>query len=157
MTVDFLTLIGKEVRLDRGGYESRQGLVVAAGSDYVVIYNDKEGLVYYNTRHLKSITQNTKNSPVESVQPPALKIMKADDFAGLLKGMKNYWCQINRGGHESVQGVLAEMTDDYINMVVNHELVTIFNYHIKSVSCGVRKEPQQDSKKQENTDNSNDK
>lgn len=160
MAFDYLTLIGKEVRLDRGGPESRQGRVVAAGSDYVVIYNEKDGLIYYNTQHVKSITQNTKNSPeyveVEPVQP-ALKIMEADNFVGLLRGMKNLWCQINRGGHESVQGVLAEMTDDYINMVVNHELVTIYNYHIKNVSYGVRKEPQQDNKKQENNDKSNEK
>ena len=158
MAYDYVNLIGKEVRLDRGGPESRQGRVVAGGSDYVVIYNEKDGLIYYNTQHLKSITQNTKNSmeysEVETELPSTMKIMEADNFAGLLRSMKNLWCQINRGGHESVQGVLSELNDDYINMVVNHELVTIFNYHIKSISYGVKKE-NQDNKKEENSNDKN--
>ena len=162
MAFDYLSLIGKEVRLDRGGPESKQGRVVAGGTDYVVIYNEKDGLIYYNTQHLKSITQNTKNSmeysEVENEIPATLKIMQAGSFLELLRGMKNLWCQVNRGGHESVQGVLAEMNEDYINMVVNHELVTIFSYHIKSISYGVKKENQEDKKQEEKKqENSNDK
>lgn len=163
MAYDFLTLLGTEVRLDRGGHESRQGTVVAGGSDYVVIYNEKDGLIYYNTGHIKSITQNTKNvsvyQEVEGEGLPGLKIIEADNFAGLLKNMKNLWCQVNRGGHESVQGVIADSSDEYITLVVNHELVTIFNYHIKSVSYGVKKEQKDDKKdqKQGNNENSNEK
>ncbi|WP_236292377.1 spore coat protein [Paenibacillus allorhizoplanae] len=155
--------MGKQVRLDRGGPESRQGEIVAVGFDYVGIYNEKDGLIYYNTSHLKSMTVNTKDTMeyLLTAQPNAtpLKIMEADNFIGLLKGMKNLWCQVNRGGHESVQGVLADANDDYITMVVNHELVTIFNFHIKSMSYGVKKENQEEKKeqKQEQKQDSNEK
>ncbi|MDU0201432.1 hypothetical protein ACYEXS_20325 [Paenibacillus sp. MAH-36] len=155
MAFDYLTLVGKQVRLDRGGPESRQGRVVSVGSDYVVIYNEKDGLVYYNTQHLKSMTQNTKDimDVLEPTEPqPVLKIMQAENFVGLLAGMKNLWCQVNRGGHESVQGVVSETTPEYITMVVNHELVTIFTFHIKSISYGVKKE-NQDEKKEQKQDN----
>ncbi len=156
MAFDFSMLMGKEVRLDRGGPESRQGRVVSMGSDYVVIYNAKDGLIYYNTQHLKSITLNTKDSidysEVTEEYPIALKVLEADNFTGILKNMKNLWCQVNRGGHESVQGVLSDMNDDYITMVVNHELITIFNFHIKSMSYGVKKE-NQDEKKDQKQDN----
>lgn len=163
MAFDYSLLMGKQVRLDRGGPESRQGEIVAVGFDYVGIYNEKDGLIYYNTSHLKSMTVNTKDTMeyLLTAQPNAtpLKIMEADNFIGLLKGMKNLWCQVNRGGHESVQGVLADANDDYITMVVNHELVTIFNFHIKSMSYGVKKENQEEKKeqKQEQKQDSNEK
>ena len=163
MAFDYSVLMGKQVRLDRGGPESRQGEIVAVGFDYVGIYNEKDGLIYYNTNHLKSVTLNTKDS-VEYLQltqayPATLKIMEADNFVGLLKGMKNLWVQVNRGGHESVQGVLADSNDDYLTMVVNHELVTIFNFHIKSMSYGIKKENENENKdqKQENNEKSNEK
>ncbi|MDR6552413.1 hypothetical protein [Paenibacillus qinlingensis] len=159
MAFDYSLLMGKQVRLDRGGPESRQGEILAVGIDYVGIYNEKDGVIYYNTNHLKSLTLNTKDSAESlltqgNVAP--LKIMEADNFVGLLKGMKNLWCQVNRGGHESIQGVLADANDDYITMVVNHELVTIFNFHVKSMSYGVKKENQEE-KKEQKQDSSNEK
>lgn len=158
MAFDYSVLMGKQVRLDRGGPESRLGEILAVGFDYVGIYNEKDGLIYYNTSHLKSLTLNTKDtvahSQADQVSPVPLKILEADNFVGLLKAMKNLWCQVNRGGHESIQGVLADANDDYITMVVNHELVTIFNFHIKSMSYGVKKENQEEKKeqKQENSE-----
>jgi spore coat protein B len=152
MAFDYSVLMGKQVRLDRGGPESRQGEIVVVGFDYVGIYNEKDGLIYYNTNHLKSLTVNTKDSveylTATPTSPPTLKIMEADNFVSLLKGMKNLWCQVNRGGHESIQGVMADASDDFVTMVVNHELVTIFNFHIKSMSYGVKKENQEEKKEQ---------
>ncbi|MFC5448623.1 hypothetical protein [Paenibacillus aestuarii] len=162
MAFDYSTLVGKQVRLDRGGPESRLGRVVAVGTDYVVLLSEKDGLLYYNTQHVKSMTLNTKDaveayeSNVAQPQPMTLKIMEGENFAALLLGMKNLWCQVNRGGHESVQGVLSEVNDGHITMVVNHELVTIFTYHIKSISYGVKNENQnqnQEEKKEQKQDN----
>jgi len=160
MAFDYSTLVGKQVRLDRGGPESRHGRVVAVGSDYVVIFSEKDGLLYYNTQHVKSMTLNTKDAVetyepvVVQPQPVTLKIMEGENFAALLQGMRNSWCQVNRGGHESVQGVVSEVNDDYITMIVNHELVTIFTFHIKSISYGVKNENQnQEEKKEQKQDN----
>ncbi|RTE10133.1 hypothetical protein [Paenibacillus whitsoniae] len=163
MAFDYSSLMGKQVRLDRGGPESRHGEIVAVGTDYVGIYNEKDGLIYYNTTHLKSITVNSKDAVeyfvTSQTNAPTLHLLEAENFLGLLNGMRNLWCQVNRGGHESVQGVLSEVNDDYITMVVNHELVTIFTFHIKSMSYGVKKENQEEKKdkNQEQKQESNEK
>lgn len=163
MAFDFSSLVGKMIRLDRGGPESRQGQVVSVGSDYIVIYNEKDGFIYYNVQHLKSVTQNTKDDVywLENTEdlPKIQKYIVADTFYELLTAMKNLWCQVNRGGHESVQGVLTEVGDNYVTMIVNHEVITILTYHIKSISYGVKKENQEEKKEQnqDNKDNKNSK
>jgi phage FluMu gp28-like protein len=54
----------------------------------------------------------------------------------LLKSLNYKWVQINRGGPETVEGVLVGLEDDFINLIVGDEVVRITIFHIKNVSYG---------------------
>ena len=51
-----LSFIGKTVKINRGGPESIVGRLIAVHADYIVLLT-KDGIVYVNTAHIKSITE----------------------------------------------------------------------------------------------------
>ena len=129
------SLIGKKVQLDRGGPESRVGLVLAAGDDFLVLLTVNEGIVYYYYDHIKSITFVKNDSSQDLIkQVPRLNYVKSGTMKDVFQSMKYNRIQINRGGPESVKGVLTEIYDDYITIVLKDEVLLILYSHIKSCS-----------------------
>ena len=55
------SLVDKVIKVDRGGPESRVGRLLAAEEDYFTLLHDDEGIIYYNTQHIKSVTYNSKS------------------------------------------------------------------------------------------------
>jgi len=134
-------LIGKLVRVNRGGPESSEGLVIAVRSDYLVLFVKKEGTVYYNLEHIKSITivRHIDRFDRHGHHHNAhCKFKKHSTFLEALRSKKNRTVKINRGGPESVTGVLVAAHKDYIKLLVEDELVIIFTAHIKSFSSSFR-------------------
>jgi spore coat protein B len=156
MAYDYSGLIGKSVKLDRGGPESRHGIVLAVGDDYLVLLHEKEGVLYYSTQHIKSITVNSKDAPMTAAEDTAaapVNFINPKSFAEVMNSHARRWVQINRGGPESIQGVMTESTPDYTTMVVNHELITMMNYHIRSM--GITLKNDENKKEEENKNDAN--
>ncbi|WP_423407073.1 hypothetical protein AABM38_14490 [Heyndrickxia sp. MSNUG] len=131
------SMVGRTVRLDRGGPESRSGKVLAVQPDHLVLYNEAEGVIYYKTEHVKSVSLDTKD--YSDLTPTAEgyinpTFIKEESFQSVLGNMKHRWVKINRGGPESVEGMLTEIYDDYLLLTVNNEIVSVFNFHIRSIS-----------------------
>ncbi|MFL6563140.1 MAG: hypothetical protein ACJ8MO_44470, partial [Bacillus sp. (in: firmicutes)] len=115
-------------------------------------------LVYHNTKHIKSFTDNLKEQFKFDVDVPKdFEFKKAKNFKDLLKSLKYRWVNINRGGTESVEGVLCEVKNDLVCLVNNGEIVRIAMSHIKNVSYGVKIEKKAKSEKYESRQKSNDK
>ena len=57
-----LSLIDKEVKVDRGGPESRVGKLMYVKDDHFCLLAADDGIIYYNTQHIKSLTINIKKS-----------------------------------------------------------------------------------------------
>ena len=55
------SLVDRVIKVDRGGPESRVGKLLAAEEDYITLLNADEGIIYYNTQHIKSLTYNAKD------------------------------------------------------------------------------------------------
>ncbi|MEH7480819.1 hypothetical protein V7157_06840 [Neobacillus drentensis] len=53
--------IGKVIRVDRGGPESRIGMLLDASEDHLCLLTEEDGVFYYNTSHIKSFTDNIKS------------------------------------------------------------------------------------------------
>src|SRR5690606_14346442 len=66
------------------------------------------------------------------------KHRKPRSFLDALRSKKNHLIKINRGGPESIVGVLSEVNADYITLIVNHETIIIFTQHIKSFTPSLR-------------------
>lgn len=77
-------LIGKVIQVDRNGPESRIGKLLHVGEDYIAILTD-EGVVYYNSHHIKSFTENKGDMKINAEVPEGFEFKKADDFAELFE------------------------------------------------------------------------
>jgi spore coat protein B len=136
------SLRDKIVRFDRGGPESRIGKLLDVYPDYLVLLTDEDGVVYYKTHHLKSITEEVKYGlPFYTEVPEGFSYITADNFHQLLSEMRNKWITINRGGHEKLSGVLSDISDDYVTMVVGSEVIRLSTFHIRNFSYGLKPEP----------------
>lgn len=129
------SLVGKIVKVDRGGPESRIGLVLAVKKDYVALLTQGDGIVFYQPQHIKSITQHgIKDFPFKTNYLNQFAFIPPNDFKSTLRSLLNFHVKVNRGGPESVEGVLKEVWSDYIVLVVNDEVVRISIFHIRNIS-----------------------
>ncbi|WP_166703571.1 spore coat protein [Bacillus albus] len=151
-------LIGSYVRVNRGGPESQKGTIVSLGVDYFGLENEKGENHYYQLRHLKSITRNTKDGGVGDLEWGEEDI--AEDFETLLQSFKYRWVKINRGGPEKIEGILQDVSGGYVTLIIKEEVVLIALSHIKSVNynasvSGESDESSDESSNEKSNENSN--
>ena len=142
----------KVIKVDRDGPESRIGKLLDAGDDYFAVLTEDDGVVYYHTRHIKSFTENRNMQLEFDVKVPKdFEFKKAENFKELLESLSYLWVRINRGGPDTVEGILIEVKDDFVYIVTNDEVVRITIFHIKNVSYGpkIEKAKTEDHKSQE--------
>ncbi|KQY91189.1 hypothetical protein ASD24_24050 [Paenibacillus sp. Root52] len=125
-------LLGREIKINRGGPDSVQGTLTDVRWDYMAI-NCKEGIVYVNESHVKSITDTgrsggNRNAAMGNPIP-------SNTFLGVMQALRFRRVQINRGGPEKVEGILADANQTQLIMALkNQEIVRIPIQHVKSVS-----------------------
>jgi spore coat protein B len=125
-------LLGKEVRVNRVGPDSVVGTLLSIQSDYLVV-RSKEGTVYINTAHIKSITEvGSKSGRSGSRLSSSSGIIRAQNFIGVLRQLHHKFISVN-GGPERTEGFVVTVNDDYLTLLVNRELVRIPIFHIKHV------------------------
>ncbi|MDR7314667.1 hypothetical protein [Brevibacillus nitrificans] len=152
-------LLGRSIRVDRGGPESRLGKLVAAKNDHFVVQSENEGMLYYRTDHIKSLTLDTRDfvetEDPNTVQPPLPKYIDATDFSTIVNEMLYHWVQINRGGPEKIEGVLVEATDTHVTVIAGNEVIKVLSFHIRNISYGLKKNNEQEKDKNDQDKNSN--
>ncbi|MER2076836.1 hypothetical protein [Psychrobacillus psychrotolerans] len=156
-----LSLVDKVIKVDRGGPESRVGLLLSAEDDYFTLLTENDGIIYYSTQHIKSLTNHSKNQTEFNLEiPKNFEYIQADDFKGILNCLTLQWVKINRGGPETLEGVLDSVTDDYAIIVANEEIIRVALFHIRNISYGVKiektKKDKDKSGKEENKNNKED-
>ncbi|WP_256756781.1 hypothetical protein [Cohnella sp. WQ 127256] len=154
-------LIGQEVRINRGGHDSVEGALIAIPGDYLVIRSDNV-VVYVNGAHVKSITEGStgggksggnsggNRSGARSGGSRHRSFISAPNFQSLLTHLKHRHIQINRGGHEKLDGFLAEISRDNVLLIVDRELVRIPTFHIKNVSTSQKNQNNNNNKNNNN-------
>ncbi|WP_142383646.1 hypothetical protein [Bacillus sp. V5-8f] len=148
-------MVGKVLKVDRRGPESRTGLLLGIYDDHLSILTEQEGVIYYKTDHMKSITENVKKGFQFQLEIPGDFTFKtAATFKGLLNDLRNQWVNINLGGLEKLQGVLHDINDEFVTLILNEESILLSMFHIRSISYGARVEKQnEDEKSEKNKDN----
>ena len=148
-----LSLVDKVIKVDRGGPESRVGMVLKAEDDHFTLLTEEDGIIYYNFQHVKSLTYNSRNKvEFDLVIPRGFEYTQAADFKGILEKLTLQWVKINRGGPETLEGVLDVVTDDFVTIVSNEEIIRVSLFHIRNISYGVKLEK---TKKEEKADSNN--
>lgn len=141
-------LKSQNVQIDRGGPESLKGKLVDVFDDFLALQTENDGVVFYQIHHIKSISVD--NGPSKENSNLSLPNVTAKVFSDLLEGFQHSWITINRGGPESVEGVLADITSDYVTVIHHEKVFRITNYHIRNISHGSK----HDQKKQQEGENS---
>ncbi|MEH7419086.1 hypothetical protein V7266_28050 [Neobacillus drentensis] len=131
--------VGKTIRVDRGGPESRIGKLLAVFEDFFVLLTEKDGVVYYKTNHVRSITESSKDAMRLGLKIPGnLDYKTAENFHKLLESIRFQWVKINRdGGPESLEGVLSDSNKHYASLIVKDEVVRFSLKHIRNISYGL--------------------
>jgi len=155
-------LLGRSIRVDRGGPESRLGKLIAAKDDHFVVYSENDGMLYYRTDHIKSLTLDTRDFVVETADPNAVqpllpKYIDVNNFTSIVNEMLYHWVQINRGGPEKIEGVLVEATGTHVTVIAGNEVIKVLSFHIRNISYGMKKNNEQEKDKNNQDKNNQDK
>ncbi|WCN37253.1 hypothetical protein [Aneurinibacillus uraniidurans] len=145
------SLAGRVVRVYKGGPESRMGYIVEVKPEHLVLFNDEDGFLYYNTNHIKSVCDSSqddlkdkllqKSTTNEKDTSEHLPHIQAESFWDVLKTMEGHTVRINRGGHHSKVGRLVSVKDDYLVLETEKDgLLYYYIHHIKSVSGSKKQE-----------------
>lgn len=151
-------LLGRFIRVDRGGPESRMGKLLAVKGDHVVVYNESDGILYYRTEHIKSLSVASRDfsylsEETDDDESDIPGYFDVEDFMSVLQNMEYHWVQINRGGPEKLEGVLIEATDEAVTMIVGDEVIKVLPFHIRNISYGMKKNNEQSQDNNESNSN----
>ncbi|MFP3412082.1 spore coat protein [Bacillus sp. SIMBA_074] len=130
-------LVGENVKVNLRGPESRVGVLLSLGKDYLTLQLPHGEVVYYQLKHVKSLVKKVKETKCDDYYGSCF-YSDEDTFFDVLKDLKYKWIKINRGGPECVEGLLSEVHEECITLVNCDEVIYIINYHIKSVSQVVK-------------------
>lgn len=132
----FKSLIGSEVKINRGGPDAVTGKLIGIHPNYVAL-STEDGAVYVNTTHLKSISQSPDQKSSGTIGSVTTHI-KASSFNDLLHELRHNFVKINRGGPKKLEGVVADVTSDHVIVIINNEPVRVPLFHIKNVTVGLK-------------------
>ncbi|MEH7087150.1 hypothetical protein V7139_31285 [Neobacillus drentensis] len=145
--------VGKTIKVDRGGPESRSGKLLAVFEDFFVLLTETDGVVFFKTNHIRSITESAKDDIKFDIKvPEKFDFKKADTFVKLLESIRFQWVRINRGGPESFEGVLSEVNKHFCSLIVKEEVVRVSMKHIRNISYGLKVESSKNDGGQKNDD-----
>ncbi|WP_050184342.1 hypothetical protein [Domibacillus robiginosus] len=150
------SLVGKVVKVNRGGHDSRVGQLLTVEEDYFVLLTKEDGVLYYKGHHVKSLTDNTKKGlEFTLLIPEDFAYIGGKVFTEVLNNLKYKWVTINRGGHEKYQGVLDDINDDYVTIVFHEEVIRVSTFHIKNISYDLKiEDPEKEEKEKKEKDES---
>ncbi|WP_211747500.1 hypothetical protein [Paenibacillus sp. Marseille-Q4541] len=151
MAMNMRGLLGRGVKINRGGPDAIEGTLMDVRWDHMVVHC-KEGLVYVNESHIKSITDTGRSGGARGfMQDP----IRSNNFLGVMRSLRYQRVQINRGGPEKLEGILADADQNQLVMTLkNQEIVRIPLYHVKSISV-LGKDQKNNNTSQGNKENSN--
>jgi len=152
-------MVGKEVRAYKGGPEAWHGLLIAVNPDFITLFNEKDGFIYYKTQHIKSVVVDAKANGMQTFNQFDDKSENEGSFQEMLETLIGETVKINRGGPGSKKGTLLAVSDDYLAIHTEKEGVIYYNLeHIKSVTAKIEEEEEsneeidEESKKEDHDD-----
>ncbi|QSB47404.1 hypothetical protein [Parageobacillus toebii] len=164
-------LIGSMVKVNKGGPESKKGIVLLVAGDYMGLLTEDDGIVFYNTTHIKSISVQNRSQNIDQNIDQSTPLsnspihydnyfddIHAQNFLELFDYFAYKWVSINRGGPEAAEGILVQEEGEHYTLVNNDEVIRIYPYHIKSISIGTKgflKQQQQQQNNNEAAENEN--
>lgn len=140
------SLIGKRVRLGRGGPDERKGTLVSVQDEFLSVYSDDGSMVHYPLHHLKSVTElmggeegsgdgsGGGSGGGSGWDQTGGGTGFPSTFRGLMDSFLGQKVQVYDHGPESAAGFVFGVGDDYVQLVTGpDEMVHYPFFHIRSV------------------------
>ena len=143
-----LSLVRKAIKVDRGGPESRVGILLAVEDDHLILFTKDDGVVYYKLQHVKSVSLDTKGNQELEI-PEDLEHFTGTDFKTVISNYRHSWVKVNRGGPEALEGILDEVSDEYVTIFSKHEVIHLAMFHIRNISSGIKEKEEEKEENQE--------
>jgi hypothetical protein len=132
----FQTMKGTVVHLEGGGADPTVGYVVDVKRDFLVISVVQDGSVYFPIRHIQSVQPldvSIRPEFMAWLQPQIQSQPPANCFSEMLQQAIGRSIQLGRGGPEGICGILRQVHDGFIEVVISpHEVVEVPIHHIKA-------------------------
>ncbi|OIK15725.1 hypothetical protein BIV60_08200 [Bacillus sp. MUM 116] len=128
------SFLGKMIKIDQGCQEYGVGRLLDVFDDYLVVQTEEDGVVFYITQHIQSVTENTKEFNI--LFPEGFEYKKANNLLNLLESQKLNWVKLNRDSQVNLEGVLYDVNNDMISLIHNEEIVYISFSHLHNISIG---------------------
>lgn len=127
------TMLGKEVRINKGGPHVKWGRLLDFSSNFIVLQSE-EGVVYIHMEHVKSVTEMLGVHPdaTEVKYGEAPQYNKLESMDQVMGSLVNQWVRLNEGP-DKLEGALMESNADYVRMFAGKEMIFVPMFHIKSI------------------------
>ena len=138
------SMVGKQVKINRGGPNSKEGILLKAKKDYVALLADQE-VFYFMTKHIHSVTQNIKvnSSIVDTNTDTEISCLSSETFTDLLNELKHQSVQINHGP-ESRIGELLNVNPSMLVILHEEDGPIYYNLeHVKFIKASSNDEDQE--------------
>lgn len=137
------SMIGKLVRLGRGGPWERKGYIVATRRDYLSLYTTDGQLIHYPLQHLTCCAEvaaaeadvSLPSRCATEVMTHGMATVFPPTFSELVTSQRGNLITVSDHGPESATGFLFDVGADFIQLATcPHEIVYYPLFHIRSLS-----------------------
>jgi spore coat protein B len=128
---NYASLLNQYVTMNGNGPEKIEGVLLGVGKEHVALKSDN-GIMYYNLRHIKSISNNFQNNSNDTTYE--YEVERVNSFKDVLKKFRHKWVKINGSKKDAIEGFLSEVFDDHVVMINNGEVFYVLIYHIKNIT-----------------------
>ncbi|MDM5334341.1 hypothetical protein QUF56_13975 [Ureibacillus composti] len=142
---------GQVIQVDRHGPHTVIGKLLYVGDDFFVLLTKKDGVVFFQTHHVKSVTTDSKDPMEFDVYVDEdFEFHKGKKFKDICGHLIHHWVKINP---EKIEGVMDGVCDDYVTIIKNKEIIYVNLFHIRNMNYGLMA-PEEDNENEGNSGNS---
>lgn len=151
----------QKIRVYDKGSEVKEGYLIDLKDNFFVLYTEIDGLLFFKEHYITSFSHDLANEVIvkdndgmevnnslngNEVDIELYHQLSSETTNNFLTSLKNYWVKINRKGQESLQGLVVETNEKYLELDVNNEIFKIPTYHVRNFSVSRNKPENQEQK-----------
>ncbi|MCZ2259998.1 DUF2642 domain-containing protein [Sporosarcina sp. G11-34] len=126
-------LIDTEIGLCLNDCQFFEGFLLDVKSDHIVVDVNKT-VFYFPLQHIQTISSNTKSLLVST---EIVHYVNKNYLVDVLKSSRDYWVSINSLSDQGIFGVLSKISDDYVTVINNSELLYVPRCHISNITSHI--------------------
>lgn len=113
-----------------------EGVLLDIKQDHIVV-DVNQNIYYFALQHIQALSQNAKDFRISS---EVVHYVDRNNLIDVLESLRYNWVSINSLGDQVLCGVLSKISDDYITVINNSELLYIPKSYLSTISSNISEE-----------------